>query len=866
MGPPVLLTASAPHDIMAAMIRMRAHLLILLLFTVVALVLTYPVVLRLADGAALPGLKDFDEFEYTWLLWWYKTSLVDRGDAPRNLPFYYPMETRQPLADVTPVAWLAAVPLVMALGPVRAYIVSWLVSFILCACTAYLLAFWLTGNRWAALLGGLIFAFYPGRMVHALGHTADMIIFMFPLYALFVLRFMACPNLRRAAVLSAVAAIGLLIDFRHIGLFYLPFTVLYLLWQAATCPRHLVSGATVRFGLAAIALAFLFTLPFFGPFVLASLGGQLGHLKEGGLQASSADLLAFVLPPMTHPLWGQVSWLRQWMDQVWTESLYIETCLYLGAVPVLLSVIGLIARRGARFWALPALVGGVLALGPTLKVAGRLLTDILLPYAAIHRLPFYEWLRVPARMDMMIKLCLAVLAAIGLRELMARRSQAGQLALAALAGGLVIAEYVTFVPYPMAEVAPSPFLEQLSRDGERYGILHIASHEYAMYLQTLHGHPMVEGHIHRWPPGGVEWGLQLHGLSLYPPEAERAYWDIIDERLPYGRDGGDVFAGRLELRPANILAQLNIRYVVFDRRGGWTSGDKKLYRRRLRDYFGEPVHEDDRLSIFAVQPKTTDRPGLLTPVDGWHALEGGERDRWRWMAGQATLQASASADQAYRLLLTVRPFRSSRTLEVTVDGALLAQYPVEAFQTIITPSFHLAGQGSTIALRLAEGCDVPFDLLSGNLDGRCLGAAFHEVRLFPSLSEPQRFGEQLALLGYELAWGAGDDQALYVSAYWQAIGRMEQDYTVFVHMLDGAGCRVGQDDLLLADQQGRTTSTWPIGQALRTLHRLELPPQADTGRIQVQVGVYDVDSMERLPLAGDESGENVVVMEAAIAN
>ncbi len=150
---------------MANMISIRTHLLMLLLFTVMALILTYPVAMSLANGDALPGLKDFDEFEYTWVLWWYKVSLVDRQSMPSKLPFYYPMETQQPLLDVTPLAWFVSVPLVMSLGPVRAYVAYWLLSFVLCAYSAYLLAFWLTKNRWAASVGGIIFAFYPGKMV-----------------------------------------------------------------------------------------------------------------------------------------------------------------------------------------------------------------------------------------------------------------------------------------------------------------------------------------------------------------------------------------------------------------------------------------------------------------------------------------------------------------------------------------------------------------------------------------------------------------------------------------------------------------------------------------------------------------------------
>ena len=55
-------------------------------------------------------------------------------------PFYYPMQTEQPLVGVTPLGWLIPVPLVMLLGPVRAYVLYWLMNFVLCAYAGYLLA------------------------------------------------------------------------------------------------------------------------------------------------------------------------------------------------------------------------------------------------------------------------------------------------------------------------------------------------------------------------------------------------------------------------------------------------------------------------------------------------------------------------------------------------------------------------------------------------------------------------------------------------------------------------------------------------------------------------------------------------------
>jgi len=839
---------------------LKMHLLVLLLFVLVALTLTYPVVLRLVDGAALPGLKDFDEFEYTWLLWWYKVSLVDRHTAPSQLPFYYPMQTTQPLVDVTPLGWLLTVPLVVLLGPVRAYIGFWLLNFVLCAFTAYLLAYWLSRLRVAAFIAGLIFAFYPGKMLHGLGHMGDMMIFMFPLYALFLLRFFDRPGRRSAAFLAAVTTIGLLLDFRHIALFYLPFTVVFLVYQLIVVPRLLLSRRVLAPGLLALAVVFWLTLPLFGPFLVSSLGGQLGHLKEGGLEASAADLLSFVLPPMTHPLFGRIPALQTLMQAVWTENIYIETCLYLGVVAAVLSAIALVKRaRRAWFWLAVIAVGGLLALGPVLTVAGRPLSGVRLPYGWLHRLPFYEWVRIPGRMDMTIKLALAMLAALGAATLLRRLLPRRRIVVTVVLSALLLFDYLTLVPYPTAEVQPSPFLAGLSGDGEEYGILTFTSHEYAMYLQTLHGHPMVEGHIHRWPPGGSEWALQLHGLAVYPPQSERPYWDILDDRLPYGRDGGDIFAGRLDVAPADILAQLGVRYVVFDRRLGWDAADKSLYRARLRAYFGDPIDEDERFTVHEVRAGATAGP-QLTPEVGWHPLQGDERELWRWMDGEATVRVPRAPAGDYRLLLAVRSFAPMAQLTVSAGDTVVGEYTVEGRREIITPGIALDGADTTIRVSLAGGCTPAFDLARGVLDDRCLGLAFSAVRLFPDLAESYRFGERVALEGYERTAGTGDDRALYVSLYWQALARMDRDYTVFVHIVDDQGNNVAQDDQLLANRQGVPSSGWTGVEGMRTLHRIALPPDQSLAATHLKVGLYDVVTMERLPLQEDTSGENVVVL------
>ena len=844
----------------ASLVHIKSQLLILLLIVLMTLALTYPVATEVFRGSALPGLKDFDEFEYMWLIWWYKVSLVERQSDPANLPFYYPMQTHLPLVTVTPLGWLIPIPLVLLCGPMVAYVVYWLLNFVLCGYTAYLLALWLTRSRTAAFIGGLIFAFYPGKMLHGLGHMGDMMIFMFPLYVLFLMKFVEQPSVRSAALLAIVTSIGLLIDFRHIGLFYLPITVIYLLFLLVTAPTQVLSFRLVRLTLLALVVVLVATLPFFLPFVLSSLGGQLGHLKEGGLEASSADVLSFLLPPMTNPVWGQIPPLKQLMDTVWRESLYIETCLYLGLVTTGLAVVALVKRKGkALFWLVVVVVGMVIALGPVLKVGGVQFAGVKLPYAYLSELPFYEWLRIPGRMDMMIKLALGMLAALGARELLRRQRPTRQILSVAVLSGVIIAEYLTFVPYPLAKVAPAPFLETLANDGQDYGIMHIASHEYAMYLQTLHGHKMVEGHIHRWPPGGIEWALQLHGQALYPPQSEQPYYDIVGEELPYGRDAADIFAGKLDVSPANLLSRLNIRYIVFDRKSPWTKQDQDLYAGRLEGYFGKPIHEDKRLSIYDTRLKATGGTNMV-PVGGWYALEGGERDRWRWMADRAAARIDGAGDSPYRLQLSVFPEKEARHLKVVVGDREIGEYLVNGAQDLILPEFVLPGRSASIEFAVEEGCRKPFSLLQGQLDGRCLGIAFNEIRLFPSLKKPRSFGGQIDLVGQEWTRGIGQDNNLYLTLYWQAGDRMSRDYTVFVHVLDAQGRVIAQDDQRLVTRQGMPTSAWKEGWGTHTLHQLTLPPDVQLDQVRILLGLYDVQNMERVPLRGDESGENAVVI------
>jgi len=94
-------------------------------------------------------------------------------------------------------------------------------------------------------------------------------------------------------------------------------------------------------------------------------------------------------------------------------------------------------------------------------------------------------------------------------------------------------------------------------------------------------------------------------------------------------------------------------------------------------------------------------------------------------------------------------------------------------------------------------------------------------------------------------------ERLNVKACWEAISKMDKDYSVFVQVL-------GPDNVQIAARRtypglGRfPTSLWPEGRAFCDTYRMETAAWAEAPlRYQVEVGLFDAESMERLPIVNE---------------
>lgn len=89
---------------------------------------------------------------------------------------------------------------------------------------------------------------------------------------------------------------------------------------------------------------------------------------------------------------------------------------------------------------------------------------------------------------------------------------------------------------------------------------------------------------------------------------------------------------------------------------------------------------------------------------------------------------------------------------------------------------------------------------------------------------------------------------LRVSLVWETKSLIPKDYTVFVHALDAEGRPVAQHDGVPQDAV-RPTSTWGIGEVVLDTHEFELPRLLVDDEITIAVGMYLLQTGDRLILS-----------------
>lgn len=797
--------------------------LVALLFIIATVVMTWPLTSKAGSVVQDPGDPLFE----IWVMRAVQHKLATDPLSLYDANAFYPFDLSLAYSEEAISSALLAWPVYLISGnQVLAYNWVLLSSFWLMGFGVYLLTRELGATPGAAILAGIIAAFFPDRYAH-LSHLHLLVLGWLPI-ALWALVRLHRSGQTRYVILAGVVLTIQLLGSLHLAVFSTLVLGIFLLCLLLGEQRaRLRDWRYLKSLTIALLIPYLILIPTLIP-----------HLRAGDRYgfARSRD---------------EVQDLAVGLDNYW--SVFVSNHLLANWLPerataffpgfvALVGVVGIVFAVRRRSWPVLfaiaiTLTAALLSFGFDLQVGDL---TIPMPYQLIYDLvPPMRNVRGVGRFGLVTVLGVAVLAALGYSALWGRLRQrlgsavlpvgVGLTILLSLAAGLELRSGVGTAAAPadpdrlvlyewLAEQPDGPVVEFPSA-----GLLEgpFQPIEY-MYYSTFHWKPILAGYSGYAPPAHIAILQELRGSESSPSMVTEAN--------------------------VGILQDLGIRYVIIHK---WPDYDWK-----------QAVEVADRLDALTRIAEVGD--GVV------YRLHPAERPVPTVEVRQIASQLSSGAHFSVPIRV-INPNQNAAVVWLNGTGAVPVEFhwrnlmtgktEVEQ-QTVMIPA--IAQPGATMAtlmttapsmfvdyrlrVEIGEPFDVTYEQVIGVIPPAELASA-----------SPQS-GAKLALSAVSVAassWRPGDDLAVDLS--WYSLQEMDRDLTATVQLFDQSGNLLAQSDLALTGPTGGTAS-WPTATQVLTRHWLPLDGSLAPGRYDLLIAVYDPYQAD-LPRASLLMPDNSVGME-----
>ena len=230
------------------------------------------------------------------------------------------------------------------------------------------------------------------------------------------------------------------------------------------------------------------------------------------------------------------------------------------------------------------------------------------------------------------------------------------------------------------------------------------------------------------------------------------------------------------------------------------------------------------------------------------------------MGVRLTWQAVETLPQDYRLELGLRD-REGQLRASLRSSMVETEYPTSKWHDgeVLQEWYHLPVDESvptgemTLTLNLIDERGK-----SATTEPLALGEVWVQstqpsVEAPQAISHPSRvnFGDRVTLLGYDVSSSVRAGEELALTVYWEAQGEITQSYKVFVHVYDGQGNILAQQDRV-PGLGARPTTTWQAGEVVADRLLVPVDPGSPAGAYDLAVGLYDPETGDRLPVYGTD--------------
>ena len=459
--------------------------IVVLASIVIACIFTYPYIVNFSNAGRL------DTNDGRWSIWvvsWVAHVLTTDPGSLFRANIFYPHPNALAFSEANLIAGIVAMPVwLLTKNPYAAHNFVFLFAFALSFVTTYYLVRYLTGDRRAAIVAGIMFAYCPFAFVRQ-AHIQLLLIGFLPWCALAWHRFLDRTSVRRAIELGLVmAATGLACA--YYGIFAGGMISFAAIWFAITRNRWNDRSYWIP-----VAVAAAVCIGAIGPFFLPYLDMQqtTGFQRPIGGQYSANISAWFNSSAWAHRWWAP--YLPAPSEGLFPGILAIVLGIYGGYVSIRSKPENTLERDVAWFYVGLALFTIWLTFGPEAGLFTLL----------YHTVPVFSFLRAPSRAGIVVTLCLVILAAAAMKHLMQRQRRPTVFAaLVALAVGDLYR-----APLRMREAPPLPSvfttLARLPRGPVielPYWSENVAYHRHAEYmlLSTYHWQPLINGYSDHIP-------------------------------------------------------------------------------------------------------------------------------------------------------------------------------------------------------------------------------------------------------------------------------------------------------------------------------------------------------------------------------
>lgn len=474
----------------------QLHIWSLLIFSVSALYITFPLVLHFSSTATGIG----DELVITWIQNWVLHALVTNPLQLFQADIYYPFHNALAYSDIfLPTSILAAIPLWIFKEPIVTFNFTQITSFLFLGFSTYMLSYFLTKDFWGSILAGMLLIFSPVAIDKHI-HLQILAIEGIPLALLFFIQFLTTSKTKFLLFSLLFFVLQTYNSFLpgYFILFGYFFLLLFFFLEKKQKLLQLVTKTNILLSLISILVIIPIVLPYF------RVSQEFHYTRD------IRDAIHFAIQPEDLLYAGGVSRLQPLLMKIPVTQIsrYGEIKPgFLGLVLSLLTLGVFVYAWKNRisytkhwiFYALlsTALAGLVLSFGPALHI-NRLTIHkpfpIVLPYAVFYYLlPGFQGFRNAARWEMLFLVCIVVCVSMMIPTLLKRYSLLKRTLIYIVLILAVVAEY----NFPMHFVA----IPQIKNFPQEYQWLRL----------TQQNTKIIEMPIYNWSMLPYSFGEQVRG-------------------------------------------------------------------------------------------------------------------------------------------------------------------------------------------------------------------------------------------------------------------------------------------------------------------------------------------------------------------